>query len=329
VDRRRFLLISLAGVLAAPLGVEAQQTSKMPTIGIISVGATSDMIGPEPRSRIVRALLRGMRDLGYVYGRDFVTEPRGDEGRPERFPDLAAELVRLPVDMIVASGVTLGFVRKATSTIPVVMAGSDDPVRRGHVRSLARPGGNFTGLSTQGVDTSAKRLELLKELVPGAIHIAVLWDQASRPLWQTTEAAAKERGWKLLSLEIRDANEIEEVLTAATKARVGAIVVGSVRFTAGQAQRVAELAAKSRIPAMYEFPLYVEAGGLISYGADNVDLWRRTATFVDRILKGANPGDLPVEQPTKFELVINLKTAKALGLKIPRSLLARADRVIE
>jgi putative ABC transport system substrate-binding protein len=197
---------------------------------------------------------------------------------------------------------------------------------RGHVRSLARPGGNFTGLSTQGVDTSAKRLELLKELVPGATPVAVLWDQASLPLWQPTEVAAKERGWKLLSLEIRDANDIEDSFAAATKARAGAIIVSSVRFTSGQAQRVAELAAKSRLPAMYEFPFYVEAGGLISYGADAIDLWRKTATFIDRILKGANPAELPIEQPTKFELVINLKAAKDLELTIHRRCWYRRTR---
>jgi putative ABC transport system substrate-binding protein len=268
-------------------------------------------------------------ELGYVYGRDFVTEPRGADDRPERIRDLATELVRLRVDVIVASGVTLGVVKQATSTIPVVMVGSDDPVARGHVRTLAHPGGNFTGLSTQGIDTTAKRLELLKELVPAAALVAILWDEASRPLWQATEVAARGHGWKLLPLEIRSAGEIEKAFGAATKAGAGGIIVGAVQRTVGQPQRVAELAAKSRLPAIYEFRLYVEAGGLISYGVDSVDLWRRAATFVDKILKGAKPSDLPVEQPTRFELVINQKAAKALGLTIPPSLLLRADQVIE
>jgi putative ABC transport system substrate-binding protein len=196
------------------------------------------------------------------------------------------------------------------------------------VQSLAHPGGNFTGLSTQGAEITGKRLELLKEFVPTAT-VAVLWDQTSLALWQATEAAALRRGWKLLSLEIRDASEIEEAFKTATKARAGAIVVGAVRYAAGQAQRVAELAAKNRIPAMYEFRSYVEAGGLISYGVDSTELWRQAAGFVDKILKGTKPADLPVEQPSKFELVINRKAAKALGLTIPPALLLRADQVIE
>jgi ABC-type uncharacterized transport system substrate-binding protein len=219
-------------------------------------------------------------------------------------------------------------VKQMTSTIPVVMVASDDPVGRGHVRSIGHPGGNFTGLSTQGLDTIGKRLELLKELVPAAT-LAILWDEASFPLWQAAEAAAAGRGWNLLSLEIRDASEIEEAFKAATKARAGAVVVGATRLIAGQFQRVVELAAKSRLPAMYEFRFYVEGGGLISYGVDNVELWRRAAAFVAKILKGVKPADLPIEQPTKFELVINAKTAKALGLTIPQSLLLRADQVIE
>jgi putative ABC transport system substrate-binding protein len=331
VDRRRFLLTSLAGVLAGPLAAGAQQAArKIARIGIIvPVATTSEMIGSEPKSPAVSALLQGLRELGYVYGRNFVTEPRGANNRQEQVPSLIAELVRLQVDVIVAAGVTLGAVKQATSTIPVVMAGSDDPVGRGHVRSLAHPGGNFTGLSTQGIDAIGKRLELLKELAPAARPVAVLWDQASLPVWQTVEAAARGRAWKLLSLEVRDTGGIEEAFRAATKARASAVLMLAVRSTAGQAERVAELAAKSLLPAMYEFRFYVEAGGLISYGADTVDLWRRSASFVDKILKGAKPRDLPIEQPTKFDLVINLRTANALGLTIPPSLLARADQVIE
>jgi putative ABC transport system substrate-binding protein len=328
MDRRRFLLTSLAGACGASFAACDQPARKVSRIGILSLGVTSDMSGPEPRSSSVNALLRGLRELDYVYGRDFVTEPRGAEDRRERLPSLSAELVRLQVDVIVAPGIVLGAVKQATSTIPVVMVGSDDPVARGYAQSLARPGGNFTGLSTQGIDTIGKRLELLKELVP-APPVAILWDQASLPVWQMAEAVAWGRGWKLLSLKIQDASELDEAFSAAMKARAGAILVAAVRSTAGAAQRVAKLAEDSRLPAMYEFRFYPEVGGLISYGVDTVDEWRLAASFVDKILKGANPGDLPIEQPTKFELIINLKTAKALGLTIPPSLLARADQVIE
>ena len=209
------------------------------------------------------------------------------------------------------------------------MAGSNDPVGEGFVQSLAHPGGNFTGLSFQALELIGKRLELLKELVPGAATVAVLWERASLPLWQALATAARERGWKLLSLEIRDASEIEGTFRAATDARAGTLIVlGGLPFVA-HARRVADLAAKSRLPAMYPFRLFVEVGGLISYSADLLEIWRRAAVFVDKILKGAKPADLPIEQPTKFELVINLKTAQALGLTIPPSLLLRADQVIE
>jgi putative ABC transport system substrate-binding protein len=209
------------------------------------------------------------------------------------------------------------------------MGGAGDPVGQGLVRSLGHPGGNFTGLSTQGVETTGKRLELLKELVPAAALVAVLWNRASLLFWQAAEAAARERGWKLLSLEIRDAGEIEGAFKAATNARAGALLVFAGGLFDRQARRIAELAAKSRLPAMYSLGFYVEAGGLISYSADLIDIWRRAAVFVDKILKGAKPADLPVEQPTKFELVINLKTAKALGLTLPPSLLLRANEIIQ
>jgi putative ABC transport system substrate-binding protein len=270
-----------------------------------------------------------LRELGYVYGEHFVTEPRGGEGKPERFPNLAAELVRLQVDVIVAGGPTLPALKQATSTIPVVMAGAGDPVALGFVQSLGRPGGNFTGLSLQSIETTGKRLELLKELVPGAAPVAVLWHRASLPQWQAAEAAAREREWKRLSLEIRDAGEIEGAFKAATGARAGALLVVAGGLLDRQARRITELAARSRLPAMYSLRLYVEAGGLISYSADLIEIWRRAAVFVDKILKGAKPADLPVEQPTKFELVINLKAAKSIGLTIAQSMLSRADEVIE
>jgi putative ABC transport system substrate-binding protein len=287
------------------------------------------MVGPQPRNPFTNALLRGLRELGYAYGEHFVTEPRGGESRPERYPSLAAELVRLQVDVIVAAGPMLPALKQATSTIPIIMAASSDPVGEGLVQSLGRPGGNFTGMSLQLVETTGKRLELLKELVPSAAPVAVLWDRASLPSRQAAEAAAQERGWKLLSLEIRDAAEIEGIFKAATDARAGALLVFASVFLYPHARRIAELAANSRLPAMYVLRLYVDAGGLISYSADLNEIWRRAAVFVDKILKGAKPAALPVEQPTKFELVVNMRAAKALGLTIPPSILLRADQVIE
>ena len=328
--KRRAVIASLAlGPLWVARAARAQPARKVYRIGMLGVGATTaEMVGPEPRSPIVGALLRGLRELGYVYGEHFVTEPRSAEGQAERFARLAAELVRLQVDVIVAAGPALAALKQATSTIPVVMAGAEDPVGLGVVKSLAQPGGNFTGLSNQSVALTVKKLELLKELVPGAAPVAVLWDPASLLSWQAAETAARQRGWKLLSFEVRDAGEIEMAIKAATDARAGALLpVGGLVFR--HARRIAELAASSRLPAFYSSRAQVGDGGLISYGADLNVIWRRAAVFVDKILKGAKPADLAVEQPTKFELVINLKTAKALGLTIPQSLLLRADEVIQ
>jgi putative tryptophan/tyrosine transport system substrate-binding protein len=242
---------------------------------------------------------------------------------------LAVELVRLQVDVIVATGAALPALKQATSMIPIVMAASNDPVAQGYVQSLGRPGGNITGLSFQSLETTGKLLELLKELVPGTAPVAVIWNKAGIVNWRAAETAARERGWKLLSLEIRDADEIEGAFSAATSARAGAVLVFAASILFPRARRVAELAAKSRLPTMYELRSYVEAGGLISYGPDINDIWRRAAVYVDKILKAAKPGDLPVEQPTKFELVINLKTTKALGITVPQSMLLRADEVIQ
>jgi putative ABC transport system substrate-binding protein len=279
---------------------------------------------------MVNALLHGLRGLGYVYGEHFVTEPRGGEGKPERFPNLAAELVRLQVDVIVAAGPMLPALKQATSAIPVVTTGAGDPVGQGFVQSLGRPGGNVTGLSIQFTETTGKRLELLKELVPGAAPVAVLWDpRFGSAAWQVAEAAARQRGWKLVSLEIRDAGEIEGAFNTATGARAGALLAFPGGLFDPHARRIVELAAKSRLPAMYAFRFYVEAGGLASYGADLIENSRRAAIFVDKILKGAKPADLPIEQPTKFELVINLKAARSIGLVIPRAMLLRADEVLQ
>ncbi len=330
MDRRAFIGSLALATLAVPGAALAQPARKVYRIGILSpTSMTSEMVGPQPQSPFVNALLRGLRELGYVYGKHFVTEPRGGEGRPERFPNLAAELVRLQVDVIVAGGPTLPALKQATSTIPVVMGGAGDPVGQGIVQSLGRPGGNFTGLSLQSIETTGKRLELLKELVPGAAAVAVLWHRTNLLTWQAAEAAARERGWKLLSLEIRDAGEIEGALKAATGARAGALLVFAGGFFDRHAGRIAELAAKSRLPAMYVLRLFVEAGGLISYSADLVEIYRRAAAYVDKILKGAKPADLPIEQPTKFELVINLKAARSIGLTIPQQVLSRADELLQ
>ena len=317
--------------LALPGTAGAQPARKLYRIGILNnAAASADAVGPQPRSPSVSALLRGLRDLGYMYGEHFVTEPRGSEGRPERFPGLAAELVGLQPDVIVATGGSLRALKQATSTIPIVMAAASDPVGSGYVQSLAHPGGNITGMSLQSIETTGKRLELLNELVPGSAPTAVLWDRASSlAYWQAADTAARARRWKLLSLEIRDVGELEEAFKTATAAGARSILVSAASIVFPRARQLAELAARSRLPAIYELRPYVEAGGLISYGADIDNIWRQAATYVDKLLKGAKPANLPIEQPTKFELVINMKTAKTLGLKIPQSLLLRADEVVE
>ena len=298
-------------------------------IGVLGYApTTADMVGPSPKPRAVNALLQGLGELGYVYGQHYVTEPRGAEGKADRFPGLVADLIRLQVDVIVAVAASLPAVKQATSTIPIVMPGTNDPVFAGYAKSLARPGGNFTGLSFQSLELVVKRLEFLKQLVPTG-QVAVLWDRAHPGQWAAAESAARERRWKLLSLPILDVSEVDGALRTATKARAVALLVTAGLALDPHPQRVADLAATHRLPAMYHFRVYVDRGGLACYAPDLDEVWRAAATFVDKILKGATPGDLPVEQPTKYELVINLKTAKALGLTIPPSLLQRADQVIE
>jgi ABC-type uncharacterized transport system substrate-binding protein len=329
MNRRAFLSALSGSLLAAPLAAEAQPAGKVWRIGVLGFGPkTADMVGPAPKNAYPAALLRGFRELGYLYGQHFVTEARGAEGRPERYPSLVAELINLQVDVIVAVAVSLAAVKQATSTIPIVMPGVSDPVGQGYAKSLARPGGNFTGLSFVLVELIGKRLELLKQLVPTPAPVAVLWSRSYPQAWETAQAAARERRWTLLSLPIQDIDEVEEAFSAATKARAGAMLV-TAGAPDGHSRRVTELAAKSRLPAMYHFRYHVEFGGLVSYAPDLLDIWRAAAVFVDKILKGAKPADLPIEQPTKFELVINLKTAKALGLTIPPAFLQRVDQVIE
>ena len=330
MDRRAFLSGVTAGVLAAPLAAAAQPAGKVWRIGVIGVApTTADMVGPDPPYPFIRALLAGLRERGYVYGQHVVTEPRGAEGKPERLPGLVAELVRLPVDVIVPAGAALPALKQATSTIPVVVPGTDDPVGAGYATSLARPGGNFTGLSVPLLELVVRRLDLLKELIPLAATVAVMWDQAVPQVWDVLDAAARERRWKLLSLPIRHVGQADEAVRSAAKARAGGLLV-----TAGVAfdpnpRRIVDPIARYRLPAMYPQRSYVQAGGLLSYGPDQVAIWRAAAAFVDRIIQGAKPGDLPFERPTKIDLVINLKTARALEVTIPGTLLRRADQVIE
>jgi putative ABC transport system substrate-binding protein len=290
---------------------------------------TADMVGPDPKYAYIRALMDGLRERGYVHGQHFVTEPRGAEGRPERLPGLVDELVRMQVDVIVPVSAALPAIKQATSTIPIVVPGTGDPVGAGYAKSLARPGGNFTGLSFQVLELVVKRLDLLKEVVPTAGTVAVIWDQASPQVWDVLDTAARERRWKLLSLPIRDVGEAEDTVRTAAKARVGGLLVNAGLAFDPHPRRIVEPVAKYRLPAMYQQRFYVQAGGLMSYSPDLLAIWRAAAVFVDKILKGAKPGDLPIEQPTKIDLVINLKTAKALGLTIPQLMLRRADEVIE
>ena len=327
INRRT--LISASGLCVAAYAALAQPARKVHRIGILGLRPTSDLAGPAPLSPQAAAFLRAMRDLGYIYGESFVTEARGADGKPERFAALAAELVALQVDVIVAAGNALPELKRATAKIPIVMAATSDPVHSGYIQSLARPGGNIKGLSFGGIELTVKQIELLKVLVPGAAPVAVLWDRGAPMNFPATEAAAAARGWKLLSLEIQDAGDIEGAFKRASDARAGALFVSGSAALFVHRQRVLDLAAKYRLPAVYELRPFVEAGGLMSYGADIDDIWRHAAVFVDKILKGAKPVDLPVEQPTKFELVINLKTANALGLTIPQALRLRADEVIQ
>ena len=327
IDRRTFLAGTGVVLLATPLVAEAQQAAKVPRIGYLSP------LSPSSDSIRIEAFRQGLRDLGYVEGQNIAIEYRYAEGKFDRLPDLAAELVRLKVDVIVASSTpgTLA-AKNATSTIPIVMTASADPVPTGLISSLARPGGNITGLSLLSGELCGKRLDLLKEVVPKLSRVAVLLDPAnpaSLLQLRETEAAAKVLGVQLQPLEVRGPNpDFEKAFQATTRGRAGALITPDDAVILFYRTRIVDFAAKNRLPAMYGFRELVDAGGLMSYTANRSHLFQRAATYVDKILKGAKPGDLPVEQPTKFELVINLKTAKALGLTIPPSVLRLADEVI-
>ncbi len=328
MDRRTFLFVFSLGALSAPLAAEAQPTGKVYRIGYLAPGSATVSQLP------VEAFREGLRELGLVEGQNIVIDYRFAEGRFDRLPELAAELVRLRVDVIMAGPTPPAMAaKKATGTIPIVMAGVGDPVELGLIASLARPGANVTGLSfSVGMDIFGKGLELLREAVPKFRRVAILSNPGnpSHALAITNvKAAAGSFGVQLQLLEAREPNQFDGAFAAMAKERVDALLVVADGMFILHRARLADLAAKNRVPSMHGVRENVEAGGLMSYGPSTVAAWRRAAFFVDRILKGAKPADLPVEQPTKFELVINLKTAKALGLTVPATLLARADEVIE
>jgi putative ABC transport system substrate-binding protein len=310
------------GVLAAPLVAEAQQAQKLPRIAFLAGGSRS------ADSLLLESFWRRMKELGYTEGRNITAEYRFAEGSSERLPVFAAELVRLKVDVIVAPGSGAVAAKKATSSIPIVLT-YGDPVAMGLVTSLAHPGGNVTGLSGFASELGGKQLELLKEGFPAASRVAVLWWQQNALLLEDMRVAARTLGVVLQALELRDLNDLEPAFAAIKSARAQALLVIRNPLTVTQRARIAEFAAKSQLPAMYGDKEFTEAGGLMSYGVSIPDLWSRSALYVDKILKGAAPGDLPIERPNRFELVINAKIAKAAGLTIPRSLLLRADEVIE
>jgi ABC-type uncharacterized transport system substrate-binding protein len=326
MDRRTFVCALTVGLLAVPLGAQPQPAAgKVPLIGLL------DYSTPDA-ARLVwwNAFRQALRDLGYVEGQSVNFEARWAQGRPERLPGLAAELVRLRVDVIVTGGGEAARAAKqATATIPIVMATGSDPVKGGLVESLARPGGNITGLTSISSQLMAKRVELLRELLPKIARVAILWDETanSRMSVQELEAAARAFGIGIHAVGVRGPSDFARAFSETGGDRALIVVASSSMFT--ERVRIADLALKHRLPTALGAREYVEVGGLFSYSVNYAAQFRRAASYVDRVLKGAKPADLPIEQPTTFELVVNLKTAKALGLTIPPSLLQRADQVIE
>jgi putative tryptophan/tyrosine transport system substrate-binding protein len=321
------LLIGLT--LASVRVVEAQQAGKVPRIGYLD--STGDPKTPQPS---VEAFRQGLRDLGYIEGKNILVEYRYAAGMTDRMPSLVAELVQLKVDVVVVSALpAIRAAKQATKTIPIVMVTTQDPVATGLVDSLARPGGNITGLTRLTRDLSGKRLELLKEVVPGISRVGVLVDANMidrAPAFKDYETAARVLRIQLQSLEVRGPDpDFGAAFQAAAKGRVSAIITITDALLNRYPKRIADLAIKNQLPSMYERSEYVEVGGLVSYAASDAESFRRAAVYVDKILKGAKPADLPVEQPTKFELVMNLKTAKQIGVTIPQSVLYRADKVIK
>jgi len=325
---KSIIRLALAGVFFALCSLaEAQQLENVPRIGFLSVASPSSI------SARIEAFRQGLRELGYVEGRSIVVEWRYAEGKADHLRELAAELVRLKLEVIVTTGpTTTRSSKEATNTIPIVMAQDSDPVGNGFVASLARPGGNITGLSTVNPEINGKRLELLKEIVPRLSRVAVLGNSTTpgnAHALRETELAAGAFGVQVQYLDVRDRKDIETAFRAASKGRADVLLVlGSPVFVLQRTQ-IAALAVKNRLPTIYDRGEFVDDAGLMSYGTNFPDLYRRAAIYVDKILKGAKPADLPVEQPTKFEFIVNLKTAKQLGLVVPPNVLARADRVIK
>jgi len=324
------LIVLLAvAVLVVPLPGEAQQAASLPRIGFLAAASLSDPRVP----RYVQAFRQGLRELGYVEGQNIAIEFRWAEGQYDRLPGLAAELVRLKVNVIVAGGPpAIQAAKQATETIPIVMAAVADPVATGFVASLARPGGNITGLSMMLPELVGKQLELLKEILPKVSRVAFLGNPANpayAPLVRHAQDTARALGVRLQPLEARDPSEIDSAFAAITTERAGAVIVLGDTVLLDHRTRIADHAVRRRLPTVFGVSEYAEAGGLLAYGPSLSDGYRRAATYVDKILKGAKAADLPVEQPATFELVINLKAAKALGLTIPQAVLQRADRVIQ
>jgi putative tryptophan/tyrosine transport system substrate-binding protein len=326
VKRRSFITLLGGAAATWPLAARAQQAAKLPTIGVLGAGT------PSSWSHWVPAFVLRLRELGWIEGRNIAIEYRWGEGRSERFTEIAAELVRLKVDVILTAGApSVVALKQATSVIPIVFAAAGDPVGSGLVASLAQPGGNVTGLSVQQTDLAAKRLELLREAIPSLRRLAIVGNVGSTgPVLEMREvqAAAGTLGLEVTALEIRRAEDIAFAFEA-LKGRANALYVCGDPLANANRIRIITLALIARLPTMHDNREYIEAGGLMSYGPNLTDLFRRAAEFVDKILRGTKPGDIPVEQPTKFDLVINVFTAKALGLTISPTLLARADEVIE
>ena len=330
MDRREFISAVAVSLLAAPDAAQAQQAGRVYRLGIL---APTSMPAPSERRAAMILIPSALQELGYVQGQNLVVERRYGEGRLDRLPALARELVQLRPDVIVAIGSAAArAVKNATATIPIVLYANVDPVAAGLVKSLAKPGDNLTGVLIAPAGTlAAKKLELLKEAVPRAKRIAFLaWgdDPSFRPQVQETQEAASSLGVKLSVVEVRG-GDYERAFAMIAAERPGALFVAATTYFVRDRKRIIELVAKHRLPAIYEWPEHVEDGGLMSYGSSLTGTTQRVAAYVDRIFKGAKPGDLPIEQPTRFELVVNLKAARALGLTLPPSLLSRADRIIE
>ena len=323
--RRAFLIAGAAWSVLVCARAAGAQPAKIPRIGWLQLHAHSE-------SRHA-AFLQGLRELGYVEGQNIVIERRAAGGKEDRLPLLAAELVRIRIDVLVAlEPPAVIAAMNSTTTIPIVMRSTDDPVERGWVASLARPKGNVTGVTSYSMSLIGKRMELLREMLPKLSRVAVVWDpdeSATAPNFSKITAAAQTLGVQVTSLETRSAKDFESAFDAAIRARAGALFPLRSPLIVEERKHIVELALKRKLPAIYDDREFTEAGGLMSYGTNLADSYRRAAAYVDKILKGAKPADLPVEQPTRFELVINMKTAKALGLTIPQSILVRADRVIE